>query len=147
LQACHAPLVELLSRLAPSDDTPLWFAGDLVNRGPASLATLREVIALGERRVAVLGNHDLHLLAAAAGIRQLKAGDTLAEILEAPDAEALLEWVRQRPFAHFEHGKLMVHAGLLPQWDVTLALELADELQRALRAPDWRETLRGLYGN
>ncbi|WP_186114322.1 symmetrical bis(5'-nucleosyl)-tetraphosphatase [Burkholderia gladioli] len=147
LQGCHAPLVELLSRLAPSDDTPLWFAGDLVNRGPASLATLREVIALGERRVAVLGNHDLHLLAAAAGIRQLKAGDTLAEILEAPDAEALLEWVRQRPFAHFEHGKLMVHAGLLPQWDVTLALELADELQRALRAPDWRETLRGLYGN
>ncbi|MEK6423135.1 MAG: symmetrical bis(5'-nucleosyl)-tetraphosphatase [Burkholderia gladioli] len=147
LQGCHAPFLELLSRLSPAADTPLWFAGDLVNRGPASLATLRAVIALGERRVAVLGNHDLHLLAAAAGIRQLKPGDTLAEILDAPDAGDLLDWVRHLPFAHYENGKLMVHAGVLPQWDVTLALELADELQRALRAPDWQDTLRTLYGN
>ncbi len=147
LQGCHAPFLELLARLAPADDTPLWFAGDLVNRGPASLATLRQVIALGARRVAVLGNHDLHLLAAAAGIRQIKPGDTIGEILAAPDAEALIDWVRHLPFAHFEAGKLMVHAGVLPQWDVTLALELADELQRALRAPDWRDTLRAFYGN
>ncbi|MCM2492215.1 symmetrical bis(5'-nucleosyl)-tetraphosphatase [Burkholderia glumae] len=147
LQGCHAPFRQLLSRLSPSADRPLWFAGDLVNRGPASLATLREVIALGERRVAVLGNHDLHLLAVSAGIRQLKPGDTIGEILEAPDAPDLLDWVRRRPFVHFEGGKLMLHAGLLPQWDLTLTLELADELQRALRAPDWRDTLRALYGN
>jgi bis(5'-nucleosyl)-tetraphosphatase (symmetrical) len=147
LQGCHTPLRQLLSRLAPSADRPLWFAGDLVNRGPASLATLREVIGLGERRVAVLGNHDLHLLAVSAGIRQLKPGDTIGEILDAPDAPDLLDWVRHRPFVHFEGGKLMLHAGLLPQWDVTLVLELADELQRALRAPDWRDTLRALYGN
>jgi bis(5'-nucleosyl)-tetraphosphatase (symmetrical) len=147
IQGCHAAFRSLLDALAPAPDTPLWFAGDLVNRGPASLSTLRDVIALGPRATAVLGNHDLHLLAVAAGIRALKPGDTIGEILDAPDAPELLEWVRQRPFAHFEHGMLMVHAGLLPQWDVTLALELADELQRALRAPDWADTLRGLYGN
>ncbi|WP_323118359.1 symmetrical bis(5'-nucleosyl)-tetraphosphatase [Burkholderia alba] len=147
LQGCHTAFEQLLALVAAPPDTPLWFVGDLINRGPASLATLRDVIALGDRATAVLGNHDLHLLSAAAGIRQLKSGDTIGEILAAPDADDLLEWVRHRPFAHFEHGMLMVHAGLLPQWDATLALELADELQRALRAPGWRDTLRGLYGN
>lgn len=147
LQGCHAAYRQLFAQLSPAADTPLWFAGDLVNRGPASLATLREIVGLGERAVAVLGNHDLHLLAVAAGIRTLKPGDTIGEILDAPDADDLIEWVRHRPFAHFERGMLMVHAGLLPQWDAALALELADELQRALRAPNWRDTLRGLYGN
>ncbi|AOK28961.1 bis(5'-nucleosyl)-tetraphosphatase (symmetrical) [Burkholderia singularis] len=147
IQGCHAAYRRLADKLAPSADTPLWFAGDLVNRGPASLATLREIAALGERAVAVLGNHDLHLLAVAAGIRSPKPGDTIGEILDAPDADALLEWVRHRPFAHFEQGMLMVHAGVLPQWDATLTLELADELQRALRAPNWRDTLCELYGN
>ncbi|QDH27235.1 symmetrical bis(5'-nucleosyl)-tetraphosphatase [Burkholderia pseudomallei] len=147
LQGCHAAYRQLFDTLAPAADTPLWFAGDLVNRGPASLATLREIVALGERAIAVLGNHDLHLLAVAAGIRTLKPGDTIGEILDAPDADDLIEWVRHRPFAHFERGMLMVHAGLLPQWDAALALELADELQRALRAPNWRDTLRSLYGN
>jgi bis(5'-nucleosyl)-tetraphosphatase (symmetrical) len=108
---------------------------------------LRDVIALGERAVPVLGNHDLHLLSVSAGIRKSKKGDTIDEILAAPDSDDLLEWVRHRPLAHFENGMLMVHAGLLPQWDVTLTLELADELQRALRAPNWKETLAGLYGN
>ncbi len=147
IQGCHAAFRTLLDTLAPAPDTPLWFAGDLVNRGPASLATLREIIALGPRATAVLGNHDLHLLSVAAGIRTLKPGDTIGEILAAPDAPDLLDWVRQRPFVHVEAGMLMVHAGLLPQWDATLALELADELQRALRAPDWVDTLRNLYGN
>lgn len=117
LQGCHAAYRQLFDTLAPAADTPLWFAGDLVNRGPASLATLREIVALGERAIAVLGNHDLHLLAVAAGIRTLKPGDTIGEILDAPDADDLIEWVRHRPFAHFERGMLMVHAGLLPQWD------------------------------
>ncbi|KVO34463.1 symmetrical bis(5'-nucleosyl)-tetraphosphatase [Burkholderia ubonensis] len=147
LQGCHTPFQTLLARLAPAPDTPLWFCGDVVNRGPASLAALRELVDLGPRATVVLGNHDLHLLAVAAGIRTERPGDTIGEILDAPDAEALLEWVRHRPFVHFEHGMLLVHAGVLPQWDVTLALELADELQRALRAPDWRDTLSHLYGN
>lgn len=93
------------------------------------------MVDLGPRATVVLGNHDLHLLAVSAGIRTERPGDTIGEILAAPDAAALLDWVRHRPFAHFDDGKLLVHAGVLPQWDVTLALELADELQRALRAP------------
>ncbi|WP_144108574.1 symmetrical bis(5'-nucleosyl)-tetraphosphatase [Paraburkholderia sp. BCC1886] len=147
LQGCRKPFQQLLAKAAPSADTPLWFAGDLINRGAESLATLRDVIALGERAVPVLGNHDLHLLSVSAGIRKSKKGDTIDEILNAPDAADLLEWVRHRPLAHFEDGMLMIHAGLLPQWDVSLTLELADELQRALRAPNWKETLAGLYGN
>ena len=152
LQGCHAPFRRLLAALAldgdtPEPDTPLWFAGDLINRGPDSLATLRDVAGFGARAHAVLGNHDLHLLAVAAGIRKLKESDTIADVLAAPDAEPLLDWLRHRPFAHFEDGMLMVHAGLLPQWDLTLTLELADELQRALRAPGWKDTLKELYGN
>ncbi|MDE1183004.1 symmetrical bis(5'-nucleosyl)-tetraphosphatase [Paraburkholderia sp.] len=147
LQGCRTPFQQLLKKAAPSADTPLWFAGDLINRGAESLETLRDIIALGERAVPVLGNHDLHLLSVSAGIRKSKKGDTIDEILAAPDAADLLDWVRHRPLAHFEHGMLMVHAGVLPQWDAALTMELADELQRALRAPDWKETLAGLYGN
>ncbi len=147
LQGCHEPFQRLLAALPLEPDTPLWFAGDLINRGPDSLATLREVAGFGTRAQAVLGNHDLHLLAVSAGIRTLKSSDTLADVLAAPDAEPLLDWLRHRPFAHFENGMLMVHAGVLPQWDVSLALELAEELQRALRGPNWKETLKDLYGN
>ncbi|MFM0597998.1 MULTISPECIES: symmetrical bis(5'-nucleosyl)-tetraphosphatase [Paraburkholderia] len=147
LQGCRKPFQQLLAKAAPPAGTPLWFAGDLINRGAESLATLRDIIALGELAVPVLGNHDLHLLSVSAGIRKLKKGDTIAEILAAPDADDLLEWVRHRPLAHFEHGMLMVHAGVLPQWDANLTMELADELQRALRASNWKETLAGLYGN
>lgn len=147
LQGCRTPFQQLLAKAAPPAGTPLWFAGDLINRGAESLATLRDVIALGERAVPVLGNHDLHLLSVSAGIRKSKKGDTIDEILAAPDAADLLDWVRHRPLAHFDNGMLMVHAGVLPQWDVTMTLELADELHRALRAPNWKETLAGLYGN
>ncbi|CAE6702164.1 MULTISPECIES: symmetrical bis(5'-nucleosyl)-tetraphosphatase [Paraburkholderia] len=147
LQGCRTPFQQLLAKAAPPEGTPLWFAGDLINRGSESLATLRDIIALGDRAVPVLGNHDLHLLSVSAGIRKSKKGDTIDDILAAPDAADLLEWVRHRPLAHFEHGMLMVHAGVLPQWDAALTMELADELQRALRAPNWKETLAGLYGN
>ncbi|AOK58411.1 bis(5'-nucleosyl)-tetraphosphatase (symmetrical) [Burkholderia ubonensis] len=147
IQGCHSAFRQLTEKLAAPPDTPFWIAGDVVNRGPASLAALRELVDLGPRATVVLGNHDLHLLAVAAGIRTERPGDTIGEILDAPDADTLLEWVRHRPFAHFEHGMLLVHAGVLPQWDTSLALELADELQRALRAPDWRDTLSHLYGN
>ena len=147
LQGCRKPFQQLLAKAAPPEGTPLWFAGDLINRGSESLATLRDIIALGDLAVPVLGNHDLHLLSVSAGVRKSKKGDTIDDILAAPDAADLLEWVRHRPLAHFEHGMLMVHAGVLPQWDAALTMELADELQRALRAPNWKETLAGLYGN
>ena len=147
LQGCRTQYQQLLAKAAPSPETPLWFAGDLINRGGESLSTLRDIIALGERAKPVLGNHDLHLLSVSAGIRKSKKGDTIDEILAAPDAQDLLHWVRHRPLVHFENGMLLVHAGVLPQWDVTLTLELADELQRALQAPNWKETLAGLYGN
>ncbi|MGF6769035.1 bis(5'-nucleosyl)-tetraphosphatase (symmetrical) [Paraburkholderia sp. GAS199] len=147
LQGCRTPFQQLLAKAAPASGTPLWFAGDLINRGAESLATLRDIIALGDQAVPVLGNHDLHLLSVSAGIRKSKKGDTIDEILSAPDAQDLLEWVRHRPLAHFDHGMLMVHAGVLPQWDVATTLELAHDLQRALRAPNWKETLAGLYGN
>lgn len=147
LQGCRTSLHALLAKAAPSPDTPLWFAGDLINRGPDSLATLRDVIALGERAVAVLGNHDLHLLSVSAGIRKAKKGDTIDDILCAPDAADLLHWVRHRPLAHFENGMLLVHAGVLPQWDVALTLELARELEKALQGDNWKATLAGLYGN
>ncbi|WP_175820415.1 symmetrical bis(5'-nucleosyl)-tetraphosphatase [Burkholderia sp. BCC0419] len=147
IQGCYSAFQSLLDKLSAPADTPLWIAGDVVNRGPGSLAALRAVVGLGPRATVVLGNHDLHLLAVFAGLRTERPGDTIGEILDAPDADALLDWVRHRPFVHVEDGKLLVHAGVLPQWDATLALELADELQRALRAPDWRDTLQGLYGN
>lgn len=146
LQGCHAPFRRLLAALPTENGAPpLWFVGDLINRGPDSLATLREVAQFGERARVVLGNHDLHLLAVAAGVRHRKPGDTLDDILAAPDAGDLLEWLRHRPLAHFENEMLMVHAGVLPQWDVALTLELADELNRALRAPDWARTLAELF--
>ncbi|CAL8473179.1 symmetrical bis(5'-nucleosyl)-tetraphosphatase [Caballeronia sp. S22] len=147
IQGCRNQFRQLLAKAAPPPKAPLWFAGDLINRGHDSLGTLRDVIELGERAVPVLGNHDLHLLSVSAGIRKTKKGDTIDEILNAPDAPELLHWIRHRPFAHFENGMLLVHAGVLPQWDLDQTLELADELQRALRGPDWKEMLAGLYGN
>jgi bis(5'-nucleosyl)-tetraphosphatase (symmetrical) len=145
LQGCAASLEQLLA-LVPAD-ARLVFVGDLVNRGPDSLGSLRRVRALGERAVALLGNHDLHLLAVAAGIRPTHAEDTMQDILAAPDAAELLDWVRERPMAHAEQGALFVHAGVLPQWDLAQTLALAGEVERSLRAPDYRSFLATMYGN
>ena len=145
LQGCGTRLDELLARLP--DDARLVFVGDLVNRGPDSLGTLRRVRALGERAVALLGNHDLHLLAVAAGIRPVHDDDTLQDILAVPDAGELLDWVRNRPLAHVEEGALFVHAGVLPQWSVEHTLALAGEVQAQLRADDYRSFLATMYGN
>jgi len=149
LQGCCRSLETLMRHpdITAGDDPRFWFAGDLVNRGPDSLRTLRSVIALGDRAVSVLGNHDLHLLGIAAGLRKVGKSDTFDEILNAPDAEALLDWIRHCPLAHHEHGHLMVHAGVLPQWSVADTLELAAEVQKDLRAPDWRQRLQTMYGN
>jgi bis(5'-nucleosyl)-tetraphosphatase (symmetrical) len=145
LQGCAARLDALLERLPA--DARLIFVGDLVNRGPDSLGTLRRVRALGERAVAVLGNHDLHLLAVAAGIRPLHDDDTLQDILAAPDAAELIDWVRNRPLVHREEGALFVHAGILPSWTVEETLRLAGEVEQQLRADNYRDFLATMYGN
>jgi len=145
LQGCAASLDLLLERLPP--DARLIFVGDLVNRGPDSLGALRRVRSLGERAVAILGNHDLHLLAVSAGIRPLHDDDTLQSVLEAPDAQDWIDWIRTRPLLHTEAGTLFVHAGLLPPWSAARALELAGEVERALRAPDYKDFLATMYGN
>jgi bis(5'-nucleosyl)-tetraphosphatase (symmetrical) len=145
LQGCAGSLDELLA-IVPAGER-LVFVGDLVNRGPDSLGALRRVRAFGDRAVAVLGNHDLHLLAVAAGIRPVHDDDTMRDILDAPDAAELIDWVRQRPLAHFEEGALFLHAGVLPQWTVDKALALAREVEAQLRAPNYREFLATMYGN
>lgn len=147
LQGCLSSLRALTDKL--SDATRLIFVGDLVNRGPDSLATLRHVKALVEagRAATVLGNHDLHLLAVAAGIRPLHDNDTLQPILDAPDCAELLDWLRRCPLAHFEQDTLFVHAGVLPAWTVQQARALSAEVQQCLSAADYTEFLREMYGN
>jgi bis(5'-nucleosyl)-tetraphosphatase (symmetrical) len=148
LQGCRDALEHLLDAAGPdARDGPLWFAGDLVNRGPDSLGALRRVRALGERATVVLGNHDLHLLAVASGLRRAHRTDTLDPILAAPDRDALLDWLRARPLAHFGDGHLLVHAGVFPQWTAEQAVALAGEVERVLRGPDWVDFLRTMYGN
>jgi bis(5'-nucleosyl)-tetraphosphatase (symmetrical) len=125
----------------------LWFVGDLVNRGPASLATLRFVRDLGDRAVVVLGNHDLHLLALAEGHVKGRGDDTLEEVLAAPDRAELLDWLRARPMIHADGSNVMVHAGLLPQWSIAAARSLAREVESELRGPGYSKFLATLYGS
>lgn len=149
VQGCCDPLNALLARpgLEDDDTAHFWFAGDLINRGPASLASLRRIMALDHRSVSILGNHDLHLLAASAGVRNPGKSDTLNDILNAPDADDLINWLRHRPLAHFEAGHLMVHAGVLAKWDASKTLSLAGEIEDALRGPNWKRALQKMYGN
>ncbi len=150
LQGCLAPLQRLLDELNydPAADR-LWFAGDLVNRGPDSLATLRFVRSLNNA-VSVLGNHDLHLLASAQGDRRYdRPGDTIEEILCADDANALLHWVRHRPLLHHDAQLdfTLIHAGLPPQWDLETARRTANEVEALLRSPNHADFLAVMYGN
>ena len=147
IQGCFEEFRQLLDgcRFDLREDR-LWLVGDLVNRGPQSLETLRYVKAMGSSCVTVLGNHDLHLLAVASGHERQRAGDTLSPVLEASDREDLLNWLRGRPLAHREDGFFLVHAGLLPQWDADVALKLAAEVESALRASDYGKFLSRLYG-
>lgn len=151
LQGCLEPLKCLLKQVAfdPAQDK-LWLVGDLVNRGPQSLETLRFLYSIRESLVCVLGNHDLHLLAAGHNIERLKKADTLREILEAPDRVELLEWVRQQKLMHYDEQRniALVHAGIPPQWSLRKALKCAAEVEEALR-DDNRFTpyLDGMYGN
>src|SRR5882672_9450962 len=150
VQGCCAELDELLARLRfNANRDQLWFTGDLVNRGPHSLATLRRVSALSDNAIVVLGNHDLHLLAAAhVPGHTLRRSDTLDEVLAASDRDRLLDWLIGRPLAHHDPARqdLLVHAGLVPQWDAQQAARLAGEVARALRH-DPRALLESMYGD
>ena len=148
LQGCCNQLHELLDKIhAVTPDPQLVFAGDLVNRGPQSLATLRFVRSLGGCALTVLGNHDLHLLAAAHGIRKPHRSDTIDEILNASDRNELLDWLRQQPLALSVENCLVVHAGVMPQWTPQQVMSLAGEVEAVLRGPDWVDFLRQMYGN
>ena len=150
IQGCAEELRELLARLDFSPDRDeLWFVGDLVNRGPRSLQALRDVRALGGNATVVLGNHDLHLLAVAFGARPRgRTGDTLDEVLGAPDRDALIEWLLARPLVHFDAARrdLLVHAGLVPEWSVPQTLALAGEVEAALQR-DPRAFFAKMYGD
>ncbi len=153
LQGCAASFDTLLERCAfDARNDRVWLVGDLVNRGPDSLGVLRRVMALGDAATVVLGNHDLHLLAVSAGVRKPGRSDTLGALLAAPDVARLLDWLRRRPLvfrASFpgQSDVLMVHAGVLPGWSADDTMRLAGELEAALRADRWRETLAGLFGD
>jgi bis(5'-nucleosyl)-tetraphosphatase (symmetrical) len=147
VQGCFSELQTLIKKIGANNIDQLWLTGDLVNRGPESLETLRWCVRNKHWIRVVLGNHDLHLLAVAAGIRPQKPGDTLDQILMAPDREVLLNWLRNQPLAHFGQGHLMVHAGVLPSWSAEHALELSGEVSKQLRHDDWKVFLSTMYGN
>ncbi|MBS0578462.1 MAG: symmetrical bis(5'-nucleosyl)-tetraphosphatase [Proteobacteria bacterium] len=147
IQGCERELQALLKQARFSADRDqLWLVGDLVNRGPGSLAVLRFVRSLGDNAIVVLGNHDLHLLALAHGCARQRKSDTLAQVLGAPDREVLLEWLMNRPLAYAQGQDLLVHAGVVPQWSVAQTLELAGEVSRAL-LKDPRTLFAHMYGD
>lgn len=148
IQGCFDELQALLGAIGFSARRDrLWLVGDLVNRGPQSLAVLRFVKALGDAAVTVLGNHDLHLVMCAEGYGRHRDEDTLDEVLAAPDCGELMAWLRGRPLCHVEGRHLMVHAGLLPQWTAAQALALSGEVVAALNAPDFRDFLAHMWGS
>ena len=148
IQGCFTQFQQLLQRIgfSPSRDR-LWLTGDLVNRGPDSLAMLRWAFEHQDSLTLTLGNHDLHLLAVSQGYGRLKPGDTLAPILEATDGKVLLDWLRLQPLMVLDEGYAMVHAGLLPAWSLDQALDLATEVEDWLGGPHWREFFARMYGN
>ena len=148
IQGCHVELVRMLEEIGfdQANDT-LWLVGDLVNRGPGSLEVLRLVKSLGDSAIAVLGNHDLHLLAVAAGVGKPHRTDTLDDVLDAPDRDELLDWLRHQRLLHVAGDYVLVHAGLLPQWSVEQAADLAREAEAKLRGGKYVKFLERMYGN
>lgn len=149
VHGCLLPLEALLAKLgADPDKDHFCFVGDIVNRGPASLASLRWVMQLGDRAVVTLGNHDLHLLAVLHGVRKPGKRDTLDNIINAKDRSAIVDWLRTRSIL-YEHdqGFIMVHAGIHPHWTLDEARHRARELEHALRADDYTHFLADMYGN
>ena len=148
LQGCFTAFQRLIDliRFDPSQDK-LWLVGDIVNRGPDSLSLLRYIKQAGDAVIMVLGNHDLHLLMVAAGIAKNHPRDTIQSILDAPDRDELLHWLRQQKLFHSESQYAMVHAGLLPSWSISQAGQLAQEVESALRQDDYHELFARMYGN
>jgi len=144
VQGCHDALQRLLELCGFRKKDRIWFTGDLVNRGPQSADVLRLAIKLGPRCQAVLGNHDLHLLARAEGLVEPRRNDTLDDVLEAPDRDELLDWLRARPFVLDEDPWLLVHAGVLPTWDLDELLGRAAHASKVLRSRKGRKMLRRL---
>jgi bis(5'-nucleosyl)-tetraphosphatase (symmetrical) len=147
LQGCLEQLLCLIEKIGRDNITELWLTGDLVNRGPQSLETLRWCVLNKHWIKVVLGNHDMHLLAIAAGVRNPQRNDTLSKILTAPDKDMLIGWLRQQPLARYSKGYLLVHAGVLPQWSVEHTLELSAEVSHHLKADDWKQFLQSMYGD
>src|SRR4051812_49076018 len=148
IQGCHAEFRDLLDLIgfSPASDR-LWLVGDLVNRGPNSLAVLRDVKALGDAAITVLGNHDFHLLTVAAGDRQAHRDGTIDDILAAPDRDELIAWLAARPLVVAQDGLAMVHAGFPPSWTVELALALSAEVEAMMASERAHEFLGVLYGD
>ena len=151
VQGCHQALCRLLELLPfSSQNDKLWFVGDLVNRGPESAAVLREIIALGHAADSVLGNHDFHLLVAAAGLQKIKKSDHLDDVLNAHDRDELLDWLCHRPLATRVRDHLIVHAGVAPEWCARDVLRHAREVERVLHSDNGEEVFaffQHLYGN
>ena len=147
IQGCFDELQALLAHLDFGKRDRLWLVGDLVNRGPKSLEVLRFVRSLGGRAVTVLGNHDLHLVTQHEGFERPRKDDTIHDVLAAPDRKDLVDWLRKRPMMHASGEFAMVHAGLLPQWTIRRALDLAREVEGALRRRNYRDFLANMYGS
>jgi len=147
VQGC-APSLKALVKKIPQK-SKMIFLGDLVNRGPDSLGALRHLKSLQEsgRAECILGNHDLHLLAIDAGLRNPKGLDTIQPILSAPDRKELIEWIRRRPMALSNGNILAVHAGVLPQWDLQQTIECAQAVEKTLRSKSYKDFLANMYGN
>lgn len=150
VQGCYDSLMALLEKIDYDDhrDT-LWFAGDLVNRGPKSLKTLRFIKDLGDKAISVLGNHDLHLLALYYNDKNPKKSDTLKSILTAKDNEELLSWLRHQPLVHHDESlnALMVHAGIPPKWSAKKAIKRSLEFENFMQSPDYKDFFKVMYGN
>lgn len=150
VQGCYTELCRLLDKISfdPAADT-LWFCGDLVNRGPESLQTLKFVKSLGPSALTVLGNHDLHLLALYHGVKKVRDARCLQKILKSPERDELLTWLQGRPMLHYDKRQkvLLVHAGIHPQWGLSKARKLAGEVEAALRGPDAAAFFTTMYGN
>ncbi|AGF47171.1 bis(5'-nucleosyl)-tetraphosphatase (symmetrical) [Candidatus Kinetoplastibacterium desouzaii TCC079E] len=149
VQGCYCHLKKLLSQneIAQNSNSQLWFAGDIVNRGSDSLKTIEQIMNLGNRATCVLGNHDINLLAIFAGIKEVSKSDTLADILNSPNINNIIEWLRFKPLAHFEYNCLMVHAGVIAQWDIKKTISLASEVEELLRSPHWKYHIKKLFNN
>ena len=148
IQGCYHELEQMLELVQfDQSNDKLWLVGDLVNRGTDSLSVLRLVKSMGDAAITVLGNHDLHLLAVAAGVAELHHSDTLDAILAAPDRDELLTWLRRQRMLYVQDNVVLLHAGLMPEWSVQQAQQLAHEVEQTLRGDDYILFLERMYGN